>query len=181
MSCRPRIRFRTHGKIDIEIACDASKKGWGAVCNKITTQGLWTAREQEKHISELELLAVKFALKVFESQLSGKYVKILSDNTTAVCYINSQGGTKSPTCNDITCDIWSWCIENNTWLTASHIPGIQNTDADRESRKFNERTEWQLNPDIFSKIRDLRVTPEIDLFATRVNRQLDRFASWKYI
>ena len=32
---------------------------------------------------------------------------------------------------------------------------------------------------MFSQIRDLWVTPEIDLFATRVNRQLDMFASWK--
>ena len=74
--------------------------------------------------------------------------------TTAVCYINSKGGTKSPSCNDITCEIWSWCINNNTWLTATHIPGVQNTDADRESRIFNERTEWQLNPDVFIQIRD---------------------------
>lgn len=57
----------SHGKIDIEIACDASKKGWGAVCNKISTQGLWTTREQSKHINELQLLAIKFALKGFES------------------------------------------------------------------------------------------------------------------
>ena len=28
------------GKIDIEISCDASKNGWGAVCNKVPTQGL---------------------------------------------------------------------------------------------------------------------------------------------
>ena len=27
----------SHGSIDIEITCDASKKGWGAVCNRITT------------------------------------------------------------------------------------------------------------------------------------------------
>jgi len=53
----------SHGKIDIEITCDASKKGRGAVCNKNTTQGLWTTREQSKHINELELRAIKFALK----------------------------------------------------------------------------------------------------------------------
>ena len=86
----------SHGKIDIEITCDASKKGWGAVCNKIATQGLWTTREQSKHINELELLSIKFALKVFESQLSGKHVKIFSDNTTAVCYINSKGQGLNP-------------------------------------------------------------------------------------
>ena len=166
------------GKIDIEISCDASKKGWGAVCNKVPTQGLWTTKEQSKHINELELLAVKFALKVFAPQLSEKHVKILS-NTTAVSYLNAKGGTKSPTCNDITSDIWSWCIENKTWLTAAHIPDIQNMDADRESRIFNKRTEWQLNPDVFSQIQMLWVTSEIDLFATRANRQLAMFSSWK--
>ena len=72
------------GKIDIEISCDASKKGWGAVCNKVPTQGLWTTEEQSKHINELERLAVKFALKVFAPQLSEKHVKIFSHNTTAV-------------------------------------------------------------------------------------------------
>ena len=74
-------------KIDIEISCDASKKGFGAVCNKVPTQGLWTTEVQSKHINELELLAVKFAPKVFEPQLSEKHVKIFSDNTTAVSYI----------------------------------------------------------------------------------------------
>ena len=167
------------GKIDIEISCDASKTGWGAVCNKVPTQPLWTTEEQSKHIHELELLAVTFALKVFAPQLSEKHVKIFSDNTTAVFYINAKGGTKSPACNDITSEIWSWCIENKTWLTAAHIPGVQNTDADRESRIFNERTEWQLNPAVFSQIQTLWITSETDLFATRANRQLAMFASWK--
>lgn len=70
-------------------------------------------------------------------------------------------------------------IKTNTWLPAAHIPGAQNTDADRESRIFNECTEWQLNPYVFIQIRDLWVNPEIDLFATRVNTQLAMFASWK--
>ena len=97
----------SHGKVDVEVMCDVSKKGWGAVCNKITAQGHWATDEQSKHINELELLAIKFALKSFEPQLSGKHVKVFSDNTTAVCYVNSKGRTKSPSCNDITCGIWS--------------------------------------------------------------------------
>ena len=55
----------SHGKIDIKITCDASKKGWGAVCNKISTQGLWTTREQSEHINELELLAIIFCPESF--------------------------------------------------------------------------------------------------------------------
>ena len=93
----------SHGSIDIEITCDASKKGWGAVCNRITTQGTWTTGEQSQHINELELLTIQFALKAFEQKLSGKHVKILSDNTTVVCYIISKGVTKSPSCNNTTC------------------------------------------------------------------------------
>ena len=90
----------SHGSIDTEITCDASKKRRGAVCNRITTRGTWTTREhntfnESQHINELELPAIKFALKAFEQKLSGKNVKILCDNTTAVCYINSKGGTKS--------------------------------------------------------------------------------------
>ena len=33
----------------------------------------------------------------------------------------------------------------NNWLTATHIPGVFNEDADRESRKQELRTEWMLN------------------------------------
>ena len=119
------------------------------------------------------------SLQVFEPKLSEKHVKILPDNTTAVCYISYKEGTKSPSCKDITCDIWSLFIKNSTWLTTAHIPGVQNTDADWENIIFNGRTYRQLNPDLFSQIRDLWVTPEIDLFATRVNTQLAMLASWK--
>ena len=40
--------------------------------------------------------------------------------------------------------------------------------------------EWQLNPIIFSQIVSmLKFTPEIDLFATRLNNQVTRFYSWQ--
>ena len=174
VSCLPKHNAQAHSAILVPRFLFDFAAG-----NRITTQSLWTTREQSQHINELELRAIKFVLKAFEQKLSGKHVKILSDNTTAVCHINSKGGTKSPSCNNITCDIWSWWIKNSTWHIAAHIPGAQNTAADRESRIFNECTEWRLNPDVFSQIRNLWVNPEIDLFATRVNTQLAMFASWK--
>ena len=76
LSCRPKIQFHME-KSTLRLHVMLPKK-----CNKIATQGLWTTREQSKHINELELLSIKFALKVFKSQLSGKHVKIFSDNTT---------------------------------------------------------------------------------------------------
>jgi len=40
--------------------------------------------------------------------------------------------------------IWDYCIERNIWISASLLPGCENTEADRESRHFNDRNEWQL-------------------------------------
>ena len=73
----------------IEMVTDASILDWGAVCNRQSAQG--TPLETQKHINELELLAV----------LKGKHVCIKSDNSTTVCYLNAMGGTKSPLCNKI--------------------------------------------------------------------------------
>jgi hypothetical protein len=60
-----------------------------------------TPSEAESHINYLEMLAVLFALKSFSSQISGKHVKVLIDNTTAVSGINQMVSFpphKSQTC-----------------------------------------------------------------------------------
>ena len=31
--------------------------------------------------------------------------------------------------------IWKWAQENENWLSATHIPGIQSTETDLESQK----------------------------------------------
>ena len=70
------------------------------------------------------------------------------------------------------------CKENDFWLIAYHLPGVLNIEADKSSRKFNERTEWQLHPGVFSKITDILGTPKIDLFACGLNNQLPKYVSW---
>ena len=50
----------TMGNPAIEMATDASTLGWGAVCNGQSAQGMWSPLEKQKHINELELLAVYF-------------------------------------------------------------------------------------------------------------------------
>ena len=52
------------------------------------------------------------------------------------------GGTKSPGCNQIAYNIWDWCVNNNSWITATYIAGVENTEADKDSRLLNDRTEW---------------------------------------
>ena len=167
------------GNPTIEMATDASNLGWGAVCNGQSAQGMWTPLETQKHINELELLAVYFGLKSFLCLLKGKHVCVKSDNSTTVCYLNAMGGTKSPLCNKIAKSVWMCCVKNEIWLTACHVPGVLNVEADKSSRQFNERIEWQLQPGIFLKIIAIFGTPEIDLFACRLNNQLPKYVSWK--
>lgn len=81
---------------------DASKTGWGAVYNGQSAQGRWSSLERERHINELEILAVRLGLKSFIFDLKGKNVCIKSDNTTTICYINAMGGTKFIDCNSLT-------------------------------------------------------------------------------
>ena len=89
------------------------------------------------------------------------------------------GGTKSLYCNQITYDMWDWCVKNNTWLTVTHIAGVENIEAEKESRIFNDRTEWTLNREIFMQITKHWGFPEMAQFSTRLNAQFPRFVSWK--
>ena len=88
------------------------------------------------------------------------------------------GGQKSVECNKLAKEIWEWCISRDLWISAAHIPGLQNVEADAYSRKLEEGTEWQLNPVIFKNITKTFGTPDIDLFASNSNKQLPIYVSW---
>lgn len=168
--------------VDVTLYSDASLQGWGAVMNKKSTGGMWLPTESEHHINYLELLAAFFALQCFHSSLSGKHVKIMIDNTSAVFQINNMGTCHSEECNSLVVQIWEFCISHNIpWLTAAHIPGSSNVIADGESRHFHSQdTEWMLNSELLTRaLRTLNFQPEIDLFASRLNKQLPVFCSFR--
>ena len=62
-------------------------------------------------------------------------------------------------------------------MSAAHIPGKDNFQADKNSGKFQGAIEWQLNPKIYKAVCDTFGTPVIDLFASRINRQTEKHAS----
>ena len=104
----------------------------------------------------------------------------MSDNTTAVHCINNMGTCRSLPCHSIVMDIWAWAAQRNNWLTAAHIPGIDNTTADALSRIQETSMEWKLNENIFKNVMEhFNFTPNIDLFATRINKQINVFASYR--
>ena len=156
-----------NSKIDVTLYTDASNNGWGAVMGTEKTGGRWTEAESNNHINCLELMAVLFRLKAFCSTMKSIHIRIYSDNTTTVSYINSMGGIHSMECNSVAKAIWLFCIERSIWISAAHVPGKKNIDADRESRVFHDNKEWMLRPNIFEQMTKIWGKPSIDLFASR--------------
>ena len=166
------------GNPELVVQTDSSLSGWGFVCNGEKSGGRWTKEEKTMHINGLELKAILFALKALGKHIKNKHVKILSDSMTAVHYVTNFGGCRSVDCNQISRDIWLWCIEHNVWLSCTHIAGKLN-EADGPSRHFNDKLEWSLNEEIFGKICSTWRKPTIDLFASRLNKKIDCYCSFQ--
>ena len=169
-------------KPTIEIRTDASGEGWGATDLNSCSGGRWNMQElafaKQNEINYLEMLAAGFGLKAYCSHMRDAHILIRVDNTTAVAYLNNMGGTRSAPCNDMALQIWDWCSDRNIWITAAHLPGCQNVEADFMSRKFNDNIEWMLDRGVFTTIVQRFGEPEVDLFASRLNAQLPVYVSW---
>ena len=99
--------------VDLIIFTDASNEGWGASANDQTINGRWNESEKLLHINELELLAIKHAFSSFLSLFPNtKHLRVMTDNSTSVSYINKQEGTHSPMCNKLTIEVWEICIQH---------------------------------------------------------------------
>ena len=168
----------SHGNPSMIIYSDASKTGWGVACNGIKSGGIWDANEANLHINMLELKAAWFGLRCFASELKNIHIQLKIDNTTALAYIGNMGGKLTPL-NDLAREIWLWCKDRNIWLSVAYIASADNYDADYESRLSRDNIEWKLNTKVFKEICDIFGKPKVDLFASRLNFQLDLYVSWK--
>lgn len=165
-------------KFQIEIFSDASLSGWGIYCNGKKSHGFWNLNERKFHINYLELLAAFFALKCFAAHLTNSNILCRIDNTTAISYINRMGSIQFPKLNDLARKIWQWCEDRNLYIFASYIKSKDNSIADRESRILNIETEWELNNRAYDRIISHFQVPEIDLFASRINRKCSKYVAW---
>ena len=164
---------------DLVIETDASRQGWGAYCQGMSTGGRWLPEETSYHINCLELLAGSLAIMSFAKNKAKAQVLLLMDNISAVTYINKMGGTHSPMLSYLAKNLWDWCLTHNISVTARYIPGIQNVEADRESRVFLDSSDWKLHPGVFNRLHQKWGPLNIDLFASRLSYQLDQFVSWR--
>ena len=168
------------GDPDLVIFTDASLTGWGCSCEIGKTGGHWDHVEAQNNINVLELKAALLALQSFVKDKSDLHIRLMMDNTTAVACISKMGTSHSIACNLFTQDIWRFCIQRNMSISAAYVPGKLNVEADEESRKVNQDAEWLLNRDILlNALQVLKVKPEIDLFASRLNYQFPKYVSYR--
>lgn len=177
----------THLRLGTPLGCpppqsllftDASTEGWGAHWNKSTASGLWSSSEKALHINVLEMRAVLLALKKFAPQLQGQKLGLMSDNSSVVAYLNKQGGTKSADLCKATREVLQLAEFHAISLRANYIPGKKNILADSLSRKFQIiQTEWSLNQGIANRVIRKWGSPNIDLFATSLNKKLPLYFS----
>ena len=181
------VKFQTC-KPALYIYTDASNTGWGCQStNGKFTFGQWSKEEHGSHINYLELKAIYFALKCFAPDCFNRTVKILTDNTTAMAYVNNKGGCHNKQLCDLAITIWNLCVDGNIGLSVSHLPGYQNDIADKFSRMEADTHDYAVSMCAYSKLLEkISYEPEVDLFASRntckiktyVSRRLDPFA-WK--
>ena len=162
---------------DIQVQTDASEAGWGGHSGSRTFSGTWSPQESCLHINLLEMKAVLLTLKELKPAL-GSHILVSTDNTTVMAYINHQGGLRSWPMFKETEPLLQLAEDNRWSLTAKHVPGKLNVLADLLSRRHQAiSTEWRLHPEAVKLLCDKWGPPNIDLFATHLNKQFSIYVS----
>ncbi|XP_044594888.1 uncharacterized protein LOC123272255 [Cotesia glomerata] len=87
------------------------------------------------------------------------------------------GGTRLQRFNELTREIWQWAEARRNFLFASYILSEENTEADSLSRLSNDDAEWELADFAFKMIVSRFELPDVDLFATKLNKKCACFCS----
>ena len=157
---------------------DASEEGWGAEFQGLTISGLWKGGEETWSSNRRELQAILLAIRTWESLLRGKTLLVATDNTTAIAYINKQGGLHSRPLHDIALNLFHLCQQARISVRARHIQGKLNLVADMLSRPDQIfPLEWRVDPAVLRDVFVLWGKPLVDVFATSLNTQLPVYFS----
>lgn len=115
----------------VELFTDALLTRWGGTLDQLT---VGRARESPlAHINILEMVVVQRVLLHFALILERDAVMVRLDNTTAVAYLNRQGGTRYSLLHRTAAEILLWEDAHLASLRVRPVPGTLNAGADRMS------------------------------------------------
>jgi hypothetical protein len=161
---------------DVDVYTDSSDNHWGIVINESTLKGSWSPQEANQHINWKELQCVWIAVNL--PQCIGRTVNVISDNNTAISYINKFGGTRSEQLLSLASKIWQHCLRTGTRLKTTFVPSLFNP-ADAPSRQMTQQLEWSISQDFFRSLDQQWGPHHMDLFASHLNNKVPRYVSWK--
>ncbi len=147
------VRGEFSGEDGAIIFTDASNSGFGAAWGAAEVQGEWPGADQRLHIAWRELKAVLHALQSWAPRLAGRRVLVRCDNTQAVAAIN-HGSTRIPDGRSISRQIAELAVRQGFEIRAEHIPGVDNSRADRLSRDLAAAQGQNLciKPEVFRRL-----------------------------
>ena len=182
-------------QIPVTLTTDASPWAWGAILKvgneePLPTSGLFSAEEAADWQNNREAAAVMHAVKCHAPRLTEMarqipkghllQITIEQDNASVVSYIRKQGGRKALLSMQIE-EIIKWALAHRLKLTARWIPGSE-MPADEWSRELalQDRGDWSVRQETFNSLcRKLHFRPVVDLMASRLNKKLPKFYSFR--
>ena len=171
------VRFGTPTP-DLHLYSDTSCSGWGAHLLDQHVSGVWSDQEKLLPINLLEMKALFLGLQSFREDVIGHHVTVMCDNSTAMAYVNKQGGTVSQALCLLASRLLRWTESLDIHLDARYLPGQANVLADLLSRRGQVVvTEWSLHPQVARSLLRVWGNPSIDLFATSLNAKLPLYCS----
>lgn len=170
----------THTSLDLQVFTDASHLRWGAIITQNDKQHTFSAiwpdhlrSIEKKNINVLELYAVYYLVLTASEQWPDDFrdirLDIHVDNTSAIAAILSQG-TTSPLLLVPLRLLFQLLIDKNIVLNAQYVNTKENI-ADAPSR-LHDKYEFQLLPDLFTRLLQVFPTPTVDAFASALTTQM---------
>ena len=130
--------------IDEELAVDSCLTSAGGVCGNNYYRIMypkWFLESEKYQIAHLELWVVIIAVKLWDPQLSGKILKIYSDNEAVSQIINS-GRSQDLLLQKLLRELTWWLARHEFKVKSVHLRGVLNRIPDILSR-WNENAQMQ--------------------------------------
>ena len=165
---------------DFHIFCDASETGFGGHLTTgsedepLEIYGTWSIEERRKSSTWRELEAVKRVIQNVITHVSGKKIRVYTDNKNVPQILKV--GSRKQILHDNVMVIHDICNRNSITLSCVWIPRENNTRADTLSRK-TDCDDWEIHEWIFQYLNNKWGPHTSDRFATDYNTKCDHFNS----